>query len=117
MIEMRMADCDRVDLLQFVALGIRGIALDPRVKQQHLSRVERDLKRRVSKPVDSDHSEPLDATRALAGTCSPSPTFASPGIETGILPVIGIVPSTAFAAAISEVCDVLNVAAYALTSG
>src|SRR4051812_18238435 len=71
----------------------------------------------MSKPGNLCHRAPLDAILALAGTSRPSPIFASPGIETGIFPVIAISPRIALAAATSEVVDVLNVAAYERTSG
>jgi hypothetical protein len=47
----------------------------------------------------------------------PSPIFASPGMVTGSVPVIGISPNRAFTAAISEVWTGENVAIKELTSG
>src|SRR4051794_24163721 len=116
-VKMRVRQGNCVHPPDFVALRIRRIPFYPRIEQQNFAPSKREFKGGVSQPIDLHHSARLDAKWGRAGTRSPSPIFTSPGIETGILPPIAIVPRMALAAATSELCVVLNVVAYVLTSG
>src|SRR4029077_5441087 len=55
MIGMRVRNQDRIDALELMALGIHGIALDPRIHHKHFASLQAELEGRVTKPGDLNH--------------------------------------------------------------
>src|SRR5271163_3576112 len=69
------------------------------------------------KKIERRSSVAKHCYRDRAGIWIPSPYFANPGIVTGICPVIGISPKSAFTADSSDGGVLLNVARYAAVFG
>ena len=85
---MTMRDCDRVHSLEDMLFRIGGVPLDPGIHYQNLAHFGLELRGSVSEPRDfhDSYSAGFEVDLVRAATAMPSPIFAYPGIETGILP-------------------------------